>query len=175
MIIPRKLNYFTLIPNDPSSNKILQEQFDNKTSNNFIYWFIISLVGFFINIIGLGFSDAEGSFVEARNYVPIVVDLSRVLIYAIIMVIIYRKPYYKNIFICSAPLIFSISVTEAYKSIGKFEYVYLRFYFIMSRVATVYGMMLMQTEYIGKGYLVLIVTTVLSFIYPVIRSESNLF
>lgn len=120
------LSPFTLLPSDPPTRQKLIDLFDKNLIYSVIFGAIVSFVGFVLNLIGMALPSTKDSFSNRDSVILILIDLARTFVYVLIVLIAYRFPRIKKYIICSTPVIFTVTVTEVYRALDRFDSIYIR-------------------------------------------------
>ena len=127
MVISKQLNLITLLPRDPAICKMFLAHFTYKLTYNVIFSIIIAFINTVILFISGILPSTEGSFFDYNNYMLGIIEVSIGLCLFILIILAWFCPFLTSTFICLTPIAFSITITEAYIPIEKFELVYARF------------------------------------------------
>ena len=127
MITSNGLSLFTLLPLNKEVRRTMIKQIKTEIWYIIIFSIGSSCLGFLLDLISVTLSSTEGTINDSENYIPVIADISRAVIYLVMLILSIYFPFLKDSFACVIPVIYSISITEIQLAIERFDIVYIRY------------------------------------------------
>ncbi len=162
----KRIGPLSLLPVDPLYRRLLLARLKKRTAFVLLISAVVAGVSALINSILAIVDYYNSGNGQGASYIPAMTDAIRAAYYILALMLARLFPSFGCFASWSIPVVFSVSITEAYTSVNNVHQIY-------TRLLSVTGLLVLQTKFLPTNYVFAAMTALVSYAYPLLRSRGT--